>query len=182
MNEPAQRAIEPTPPAAPSPADEARRLFELANQRQRAGDGPGAIELYTRLLERFPAIPDAYNNLAILHKAAKRLPAAIACLRRALNLAPQSSALHSNLGNMLWMAIEFDDAMTAFRRALELDPSRPEIYHNLGLLYFSLGNYQSAVECFDRALALQPGGTHGDVGPRARAAGGRRLRARLRGL
>ncbi|HUZ74470.1 MAG TPA: tetratricopeptide repeat protein [Stellaceae bacterium] len=156
MTEPAPNPIEPSQPAAPSPAAELRRLHETALQRQRAGDLQGAIECYNQCLERAPNLADAYNNLAVLLKTAKRLPAAIACLRRAVGLAPQQSAFHSNLGNVLWLALEFDEAMASFQRALALDANRPETYHNLGLLHFSLGNFPAAIECYDRSLALKP--------------------------
>jgi tetratricopeptide (TPR) repeat protein len=152
MSETAQQAIEP-PAAAPTAAEEVRVLFDRANERQRANDMDGAIALYCDLLLRFPTVPDAYNNLAVILKTKKQLAVAIACLKRAVALAPNSGALYSNLGNMQWMALQYDDAMASFRRALALDPTRPEVYHNLGLLYFSLSNYQAAVECFDRALA-----------------------------
>jgi tetratricopeptide (TPR) repeat protein len=157
MNEPAQKAIEPTTPAPSPAAEEARKLFELANKRQSERDLKGAIEIYNQLIERHPLLTDAYNNLAVVLKSTKQLPAAVACLRRAVLQAPKVAALRSNLGNMLWMSLEFDDAMAEFRRALELDPARPEAYHNLGLLHFSLGNYNAALECFDRSLTLQPG-------------------------
>ena len=151
MNEAAHPANES------SPAADACRLVDHALARQNAGDVTGAIEAYHALLQRYPELPDAYNNLAILLKAADRLPAAIACLKRALLFAPNAAALHSNLGNMLWAALEFDEAMAVLQHALALDPGRHETYHNLGLLQFSLGNYRAAVECYDRALALRPG-------------------------
>jgi tetratricopeptide (TPR) repeat protein len=140
----------------PAEAAEALRLYEQARQRSAADDRDGAIELYTQLLERYPPLPDAHNDLAILLKGANRLPAAIAHLRRAIAYAPNEAALHSNLGNMLWMNVAFDEAMQEFRRAIELDPNRPEVYHNLGLLYFSLGEYTEAIASYDRALAMQP--------------------------
>src|SRR5579885_3485373 len=150
--------IEPAPTAtdAPSAAADAIRLHARALERHRAGDLKGAIAAYEELLQRHPALPDAYNNLAVLLKAANRLPAAIACLRRALLHAPGSAMLHSNLGNMLWMSLAFDDAMAELRRAVALDPHRYEIHHNLGLLQFSLGDYADAVASYDRALALKP--------------------------
>jgi tetratricopeptide (TPR) repeat protein len=156
MNEPAQRAVEPSEADASALAAQARALHTLALERQRAGDLAGAIDAYYQCIERFPSFADAYNNLAVLLKAAKRLPAAVACLKRAVNFAPQAAALHSNLGNMLWMALEFDEAMASFQRALALDPHRYETFHNQGLLHFSLGNFPAAVESYDRALALKP--------------------------
>jgi len=148
---------EPAEAPSESPADQARRLFERANQRHRAGDPDGAFADFCELIARFPALPDPYNNLAVLLKGQKRIPAAIACLKRALLLAPNSCPIYSNLGNLQWMALDYDDAMASFRKAAAIDPNRPEVYHNLGLLYFSLCNYQAAIECYDRSLALAPG-------------------------
>jgi Tfp pilus assembly protein PilF len=139
--------------------DEVRRTLAAALERQNRGDAQGAIDFYVRALELRPDLPDPYNNIAVLLKGMRRLPAAVACLRRAVQLAPASASLWSNLGNMLWMSLDFDRAGAAFRRALDLEPTRPETHHNLGLLQFSKGDYQLAIESYDRALALAPGNT-----------------------
>jgi Tfp pilus assembly protein PilF len=135
---------------------EARKLFERAREHRQAGNSDEAIELYSKLIEGRFAVPDAYNDLAILLFSMKRLPAAIACLRRALIYAPQAAIFHSNLGRMLAAENAFDEAMAEYGRALALDPMRPKSHHNLGLLYYRLGNFRAAIECFDRALALDP--------------------------
>lgn len=154
-----------TPGAAVPPAekrapieipDGVRHLFNQALQQQNIGDIQGALELYRQIIEIFPVLSDAYNNLAILLKGMRRLDAAIACLKRAILYAPATGPLYSNLGNLLWMNLEFDEAMAAFRRAVDLAPDRPETFHNLGLLHFSLGDYRAAVDCYDRSLALKP--------------------------
>ncbi len=155
----------PEPPApqpaapAPTPLDEARRLFQMAAQLQNGGDHDGAYRNYLQALEILPGLPDAYNNIAVMLKAAKKLPAAVACLRRAATLAPNSGSVHSNLGNLLWMSLDYEAAEMAFRRSLELDPDRPETLHNYGLLRFSLGNYAGALECYDRVLQQRPDNT-----------------------
>ena len=156
MTETASQAAKPQKPTPPRLAAEVQRLFEQANERQKTGDQAGAIELYNQLIERYPGLPDAYNNLAVVLKATKKIPAAVACLRRAVQLAPRSAGAHSNLGNVLWMALEFEESMAHFQEALRLDATRPEIYHNLGLLHFSLGDYAAAIDCFDRSLAIRP--------------------------
>ena len=145
-------AVKPAPIEIP---DGVRHLFNQALQQQNIGDIQGALELYRQIIEIFPILPDAYNNLAILLKGMRRLDAAVACLKRAILYAPASGPLYSNLGNLLWMNLEFEESMAAFRRALELAPDRPETLHNLGLLHFSLGDYRAAVDCYDRALALK---------------------------
>lgn len=139
--------------------DGVRHLFNQALQQQNIGDIQGALELYRQIIEIFPLLPDAYNNLAILLKGLRRLDAAVACLKRAVLYAPPSGPLYSNLGNLLWMNLQFDEAMAAFRRALELASDRPETFHNLGLLHYSLGDYRAAVDCYDRSLALKPEST-----------------------
>src|ERR1700683_1210108 len=97
---------------------EARKLFERAREHRRAGNTDEAIELYSKLIERRFAVPDAYNDLAMLLCSMKRLPAAIACLRRALIYTPQEAIFHSNLGRLLEAENAFDEAMAEYGRAL----------------------------------------------------------------
>jgi tetratricopeptide (TPR) repeat protein len=116
------------------PSEEVRRLFAAALERQGNGDAQAAIDLYVRIIELQPELADSYNNIAILLKGMRRLPAAVGCLKRAVQLAPNSGSLWSNLGNMLWMSLDFEPAMAAFRRALALEPKRPGRYSTrLGL-------------------------------------------------
>ena len=70
------------PPVRPPLTEEAVRLFHGALERQNAGDVEGAIELYGRALRLHPYLIDGYNNVAVLLKQVKRIPAAVACLRR----------------------------------------------------------------------------------------------------
>lgn len=147
----------PASSPAPNPAaEETRRLFVAAVQRQNAGDHHGAIQLYLQVLEIAPWIGDAYNNIAVMLKQSRHLPAGIACLRRAALYSPNSSSIFSNLGNLLWMSLEFEAAEAAFRRAIEIEPERPETLHNYGLLKFSQGDYLGAIDCYDRLLAQRP--------------------------
>ncbi|MGH6995951.1 MAG: tetratricopeptide repeat protein, partial [Stellaceae bacterium] len=76
--------------------DGVRHLFNQALQQQNIGDIQGALELYRQIIEIFPILPDAYNNLAILLKGLRRLDAAVACLKRAVLYAPPSGPLYSN--------------------------------------------------------------------------------------
>jgi tetratricopeptide (TPR) repeat protein len=136
--------------------EEAKRLFLAGIQRQNAGDREGALRFYMQTLEIAPGVADAYNNIAVMLKHSRHLPAAVACLRRAANFAPNSTSILSNLGNLLWMSLDYEAAEAIFRRAVELDPHRPETLHNYGLLKFSLGDYKGAIDCYDRLLAQRP--------------------------
>jgi tetratricopeptide (TPR) repeat protein len=138
------------------PAEEARRLFMAAIERQNAGDHPAAQRIYLQALEIAPNLADAYNNIAVMLKHSRHLAAGVVCLRRAAGIAPNSTSILSNLGNLLWMMLEFQEAEAVFRRAIELDPNRPETLHNYGLLKFSQGDYAGAIECYQRLLAQRP--------------------------
>ena len=148
---PAVQAPDPTVP------ENAKQAFLAGAQRHQAGDNDGAIKLYLRALELYPAFADAYNNIGVILRAQEKLPAAAACFRRSLSIRADNSAVLSNLGNVLWQMLRFEEAAAAFKRALELEPTRPETLHNLGLLLHSMGDYPRAVDCFEKSLASKDG-------------------------
>jgi tetratricopeptide (TPR) repeat protein len=148
---PAVQAPDPTVP------ENAKQAFLAGAQRHQAGDNDGAIKLYLRALELYPAFADAYNNIGVILRAQEKLPAAAACFRRSLSIRTDNSAVLSNLGNVLWQMLRFEEAAAAFKRALELEPTRPETLHNLGLLLHSMGDYPRAVDCFEKSLASKDG-------------------------
>src|SRR5260370_17837436 len=146
----AKRAVQARDPTVP---ENAKQAFLAAAQRHQAGDNDGAIKLYLRALELYPAFADAYNNIGVILRAQEKLPAAAACFRRALSIRADNSAVLSNLGNVLWQMLRFEEAAAAFKRALELEPTRPHTLHNLGLLLHSMGDYPRARRCLGKRLA-----------------------------
>src|SRR5260370_516191 len=148
---PAVQAPDPTVP------ENAKQAFLAGAQRHQAGDNDGAIKLYLRALELYPAFADAYNILGGRLRAQGELRAAAAGFRRARTIREANSAVLSNLGNVLWQMLRFEEAAAAFKRALELEPTRPETLHNLGLLLHSMGDYPRAVDCFEKSLASKAG-------------------------
>ena len=60
-----------------------------------------AVQLFERMTEDFPDLPEPYNNLAVLHARAGRLERAREALEIALRLDPGYRTAHENLGDVL---------------------------------------------------------------------------------
>jgi Flp pilus assembly protein TadD len=78
----------------------ARLRFTLAWMRQEQGDLTRAEALLRQLVEDFPDLPEAHNNLAVILAGRGELDAALAVLQRAVQLQPQSSQAQENLGDV----------------------------------------------------------------------------------
>jgi len=76
-----------------------------------------AREVFQRLTEDFPELPEPYNNLAVLYASEGRLDSARAALETALAAAPNYSTALENLGD-----IYLQLAADAYQRASKSDP------------------------------------------------------------
>jgi Flp pilus assembly protein TadD len=65
-----------------------------------AGNGAAAAEIYTRLTQEFPELPEPYNNLAVLQAAQGRLDEAREALETALRNDPGYAVAQENLGDV----------------------------------------------------------------------------------
>lgn len=65
-----------------------------------AGKGAEAAEIYTRLTQEFPELPEPYNNLAVLQAAQGRLDEAREALETALRNDPGYAVAQENLGDI----------------------------------------------------------------------------------
>jgi Flp pilus assembly protein TadD len=87
-----------------------------------------AREVFRRLTEDFPELPEPYNNLAVLYASEGQLDSARAALEMALAAAPNYSTALENLGDVyLQMAAD------AYQRAAKLDPSNRQAGAKLAL-------------------------------------------------
>lgn len=87
-----------------------------------------ARDVFQRLTEEFPELPEPYNNLAVLYAGEGRLEAARAALEMALAAAPNYGTAYENLGDVyLQMAAD------AYQRATALEPGNRQIGAKLTL-------------------------------------------------
>jgi len=87
-----------------------------------AGRGNEAAEIYTRLTQEYPELPEPYNNLAVIHAARGDFDQARAMLEGALRAQPGYAAAHQNLGDVYVQL-----AQRAYTQALQADPSNRDI-------------------------------------------------------
>ena len=77
-----------------------------------------AIKTYISLIEKFPKLPEPYNNLAVLYAEQNKLLEAKQILEKALKTNNSYSVAHINLGDVYTRM-----ASDAYRKAFELDES-----------------------------------------------------------
>lgn len=88
-----------------------------------------AVDVFERLVEDYPELPEPYNNLATLHASAGDYDKARQALEQALRANPAFALAHQNLGDVHAALAE-----RAYARALQLDPSNAGLAPRLALV------------------------------------------------
>jgi len=124
----------------------------LGQQRQDAGDVPGAqVEYRNAIIEdRRWAIP--WNNLAVIAIDERQLGEADSLLRIAVEIDPRYAPALYNMGSVRWDLGDEEAAERWYRRALEADPSWAQPYNNLGALLIGQDRFAEAKEVLDEGL------------------------------
>ncbi|MBX9630131.1 MAG: tetratricopeptide repeat protein [Burkholderiales bacterium] len=170
----------PASPAAPAAGAAAiagteaiARLIEIAEGLRAEGRDADAVALYTRILEAAPAMPAAWNNLALALVRLGHVDAAIEALRTGCETAPHIPELWANLAEQLHRRGARSDAIAAYRRALDLRGDWPEAWNNLGILLRECERHEDAISCFARAIEVLPGfaAAHYNLGNALRSLG-----------
>ena len=110
------------------PKDAAMR-FQLGVMLAESGREGEARELFERLVQDYPELPEPYNNLAALKASAGDYDGAKASLDQALRANPALATAHENLGDVQVML-----ALRAYARALQLDPANTTLPAKLTLV------------------------------------------------
>ena len=93
-----------------------------------------AIAVFSKLTEDFPALPEPYNNLAVLYAQQKQYDKARVALEMAIKTHPSYSVAHENLGDIYARL-----ASQSYDRALQRDSSHTVAPSQLALIR-DLGN------------------------------------------
>jgi tetratricopeptide (TPR) repeat protein len=94
-----------------------------------------AIAIFTKLTEDFPALPEPYNNLAVLYAAAGQYDKAAAALEAAIRTNPSYATAYENLGD-----VHAKLASQAYDKALQLDAGNSTAKSKLTLVRSLVGN------------------------------------------
>src|SRR5215469_10906623 len=110
-------------PVAEQPNADDLVLLLLGFARQSAGHFEAAVDIFRRLTERQPAIPEYWNNLGIVARQAGDLGVAEHALATAASLAPDQAETLYNLGLLYAQQQRWLLARETLLRAVELAPA-----------------------------------------------------------
>ena len=120
------------------------------------GSAAKAVEIYQRLVARWPKDAGLYHDLAVAAVAAG-LPAEAARAEQAsLALQPSNAAAANGLGLLLIESGKAGEAISAFERAVQDDPSNASYWTNLGNARRDTGDAARAEQAYRTALDREP--------------------------
>lgn len=133
-------------------------MLEEALRLEAQGHVPEAIAAYERLLGRWPALPDAWYNLAVLQRRRRQFSAALSSYQQALNRGVKKpEEVHLNRGVIYSDYLRQDDAAEReLKAALSHNPNYAPALFNLANLHEDFGRRQMAARVYQRLLALDP--------------------------
>jgi arylsulfatase A-like enzyme/Flp pilus assembly protein TadD len=120
------------------------------------GHAPHAVEIYRRLVSRWPGDAAMYHDLAVAATAAGLNAEAARAEQAALALQPSNAAASNGLGLMLIAQGRAPEAVKAFARAVQDDPSNASFWTNLGNARRDMGDPAQAEVAYRRALEADP--------------------------
>jgi ketosteroid isomerase-like protein len=88
-----------------------------------------AADIFQKITEEHPELPEPYNNLAVVHAARGDFEAAQQALQKAINTHPSYATAHENLGD-----IYAKMASQAYNHALQLDEANSSAKAKLALI------------------------------------------------
>lgn len=112
---------------ASKPKDAQMRFLKglILTEQKKTAD---AIQVFTRLTEDYPELPEPYNNLAVLYAVQGQYEKARTALEMAIRTHPSYATAHENLGDVYAKL-----ASQAYDKALQLDSNNPTAQTKLSL-------------------------------------------------
>lgn len=133
-----------------------KRAFDIAMERQTAGDYEGAIRAWRAILLQNPDSVAAMNNLGIALRREGRIAESEAVLRAGLEREPYNPQLLVSLGQARQQWGRLDEAEKDFIRAATLSPTLTGAHHALGILYLERHRHEDAVRAFRAEVSADP--------------------------
>src|SRR5918999_5027083 len=113
---------------ASKPRDaQARFLKGLIYTEQ--GKSKDAIEIFTKLTQDYPELPEPYNNLAVIYASQGQYEKARAALEQSIRTHPSYATAYENLGDVYAKL-----ASQAYDKALQIDSSNAAAKQKLSLV------------------------------------------------
>ena len=133
-----------------NPRDAQMRFLKgvILTEQNRSAD---AIAVFTKLTEDYPALPEPYNNLAVLYAAAGQYDKARTALEAAIRTNPSYATAYENLGD-----VHAKLASQAYDKALQLDSGNAAAKSKLTLVRSLVGSTAGAAPAKPAAAPAAP--------------------------
>ncbi|MDA0225469.1 MAG: tetratricopeptide repeat protein, partial [Proteobacteria bacterium] len=102
------------------------------------GNTKEAVDLFLKLTQDYPDLPEPYNNLAVIYAAQGQYDKARAALEQSIRTHPSYATAHENLGDVYAKL-----ASQAYDRALQLDSANAGAQNKLALVRELVGTPQA---------------------------------------
>ncbi len=132
---------------------DADALFDRAEEAQNLDE---KIALYLRLVQLYPQLVDAKNNLGVTLFRAGRLDEAFDLFTKLVAEHPDYAMGYNNLGFVSEAKGLRDEAIAHYRRAIELNPQFVLAMENLSFLLYEQADYEGALKTAKDILLYEP--------------------------
>jgi len=105
------------------------------------GNTKDAIEIFTKLTQDYPKLPEPYNNLAVIYAGQGQYDKARAALEQSIRTHPSYATAYENLGDVYAKL-----ASQAYDKALQLDKSNTGAQNKLSLVRELVGSPTPAAQ------------------------------------
>jgi tetratricopeptide (TPR) repeat protein len=144
---------------AGAPAAQLKESFTKAVNLQAAGKLDEAEAAYKALLEKYPDIPECYQNLGTIYALKKDVPAAEAAFTKALELRPDSADIATQLARLYQESGQPDKAMAVMEKSAGANPQDAKAQFNRGIFLLNASKNEEAIAAFEAAIKADPGMT-----------------------
>lgn len=110
-----------------------------------------AIKVFTEVTDRFPTLPEPYNNLAVLYADQGQFDKARKALETAIKTHPSYATAHENLGDIYARM-----ASEAYDKALQLDNGNTRTQTKLSLIKDLFGTGNKTTIAAKEAVKVEP--------------------------
>jgi len=144
------------PPVIPEGVTDPAQLTALAEQKQRIGAFPEAIEILNQALKIEPQFLPAHYRMGRVLEEWGHKEESVQAYRRALEIDPNH--IESRLGLASTYAKQFKNelAIIEYQKAARLKPEDTEILFKIALEYWYLQKLPETVEYYRKVIAINP--------------------------
>ncbi len=138
-------------------------FFNVGVSQQQLKNSAAAEAAFKKAIELRPNYPEAYNALAALYTAEKKMDLAAEASAKSAELSIAAGGTGSadslySAGVGLWNANKFAEAGNTFEAALKANPNHADSHFMLGKVYLNLGKLKEAAGEYEIYLKLDPTG------------------------